>query len=175
MDMTSEPTGQDLVTSARRLATLAHAKEFDKAQTPQPYITHPARVARRLDYPPELVAVAWLHDVIEDCGVTPDDLRMWGFPESVVGGVIAMTKLESDGAEDAIRRACADPITLVVKSADVADNADPQRLSQVPEPKRTELRDKYVGYRTILTEHDAPTMPTTVALTPSDLVQLGLD
>lgn len=39
-----------------------------------------------------LEAVAWLHDVLEDTNVTPEELIAEGIPEHVVEGVIALTK-----------------------------------------------------------------------------------
>jgi (p)ppGpp synthase/HD superfamily hydrolase len=37
------------------------------------------------------VAAAWLHDVIEDCGVTADDLLEAGFPSASVQLVVELT------------------------------------------------------------------------------------
>lgn len=71
---------------AIRYAEEKHRGQFRKFQSSQvPYITHPLRVAERvLQY----FAVEWcdcecsaavLHDVIEDCGVTAEDLKKEGF------------------------------------------------------------------------------------------------
>lgn len=157
-------SGSDLVDAARRLATTSHEGQVDKAG--KPYITHPARVARRVEasYGPEVQAVAWLHDVIEDCDVTADDLAAQGFAPDVVAGVVAMTKVEGDGRDDAVLRACADPIALVVKAADVADNTDPARLEQVDAATRTRLVVKYARYRQLLDGNAAPCFPESVDL-----------
>jgi (p)ppGpp synthase/HD superfamily hydrolase len=68
----------DTVTRAILLATDAHRAQFRKDGV-TPYITHPAAVASMvalhvqqaplgLGYGPyEIVAAAWLHDVVEDC------------------------------------------------------------------------------------------------------------
>ena len=55
----------DLVERAKDLAHRAHAGQVDKAG--RPYIEHVARVAARVADDPEAEAVAWLHDVLEDC------------------------------------------------------------------------------------------------------------
>ena len=55
------------VEAAKALATRAHSGQTDKAGLP--YITHPERVAGRLDTPEEQV-VGWLHDTVEDTEVT---------------------------------------------------------------------------------------------------------
>lgn len=80
----------NLTTEAEALARAAHEGQVDKAG--QPYATHPERVAARVAGDDELVAIAWLHDVVEDTGITLDELRGKGFPESVVTAVDALTK-----------------------------------------------------------------------------------
>jgi (p)ppGpp synthase/HD superfamily hydrolase len=62
--------------AAVAIAAAAHAGQWDKGR-PLPYVTHPARVMGRFD-DPELQAVAVLHDVVEDTGLTLDDLRARG-------------------------------------------------------------------------------------------------
>ncbi len=62
----------DLVQRAAQFATNAHQGQTRKGNG-KPYITHPARVANcaeRMGFPEEAIAAAWLHDVIEDCGVS---------------------------------------------------------------------------------------------------------
>jgi (p)ppGpp synthase/HD superfamily hydrolase len=62
-------------------------------ELPVPYIAHPERVAKRAwleKLCEDAVAAAWLHDVIEDCGVTADDLRQV-FDEPVVALVVELT------------------------------------------------------------------------------------
>lgn len=69
---------------ARQIATTAHAGQTDKAG--RPYIDHPRRVASRLVDLQEQAA-AWLHDVIEDTGVTAVDLLKAGIDDAVVQAV----------------------------------------------------------------------------------------
>lgn len=56
---------RDVVERAKELAHRAHAGQVDKAG--RPYIEHVARVAAAVADDPLAEAVAWLHDVLEDC------------------------------------------------------------------------------------------------------------
>jgi hypothetical protein len=86
------------------------------------------------------VAVAWLHDVIEDApefaGCVHD------FPVPVWGAVIDLTR---DGKPSAFyyQRIRRNRLALRVKLADIADNTDERRLAKLdPEPAER-LRQKY--------------------------------
>ena len=150
--MTHEPTpatmgGPRLVALAEQIATDAHAGQTDKAGNP--YITHPARVAAKCEQAygdPKTVMVAWLHDVVEDTPVTLDDLLEAGFPEDVVQAVAVITHRLNEprlAYYDRVRR---NPLALLVKLADIADNADPERLALIDdETTRERLRVKYVN------------------------------
>ena len=72
------------------LAARAHEGQTDKAGAP--YILHPLRVLLAQTTDPARM-VAALHDVVEDCGITLDDLRAEGSAEEVVQGVAAVTRL----------------------------------------------------------------------------------
>ena len=137
-----------LVARAEAFAFAAHAGQLDKAGAD--YIDHPRRVAERVikeGYGAEFVAAAWLHDVVEDHRprIDFDLLRRAGFPPSVVEAVDALSKRvgpvagEKEDHAVAVERACQNPIALVVKAADVADNSDPGRLAKLAElPRKLE-------------------------------------
>ncbi|OIH96241.1 HD domain-containing protein [Curtobacterium sp. MCBA15_001] len=118
----------DMVTTARGVATEAHAGQVDKVG--RPYIEHPAAVAARLTTVDEQV-VGWLHDVVEDTDTTLAALRATGFTVEQVMAVDAMTKRPGEPLADSIARVMADPIAPRVKRADVSHNADPARLALV--------------------------------------------
>jgi (p)ppGpp synthase/HD superfamily hydrolase len=84
----------DLILRAARFARDAHRGQRRKFGG-GPYIDHPGRVAAQATLLDELaaedVAAAWLHDVIEDCGVTAEDLRAAGFPDQTVDLVVELT------------------------------------------------------------------------------------
>lgn len=82
-----------LIVKAAQFAAAQHANQFRK-YTNRPYITHPCRVAGRVAVHPlateELVAAAFLHDVVEDCDITP--AHIWEeFGERVENYVTWMT------------------------------------------------------------------------------------
>jgi len=69
----------DMVERARVFATAAHAAVGQvRKYTFEPYIVHPAEVAsivRSVPHTDEMVAAAWLHDTVEDTGVTIEVIR----------------------------------------------------------------------------------------------------
>lgn len=68
-----------IVEKARVFATAAHGAVAQlRKYTNEPYIVHPAEVAsivRSVPHTDEMVAAAWLHDVVEDTGVTNETIR----------------------------------------------------------------------------------------------------
>jgi (p)ppGpp synthase/HD superfamily hydrolase len=141
-----------LVSKARKLAEHAHAGQTDKAG--RPYIEHVQRVAETVEHPssPGLAqAVAWLHDVMEDCGLGELDLMAAGMPREVVAAVEAVTHRPHEPRTDYYARVRADDLARVVKLADVADNSDPARLADLDEPTRARLTAKYAKAREHLT------------------------
>lgn len=69
-----------LIEKARAFATAAHAAVGQlRKYTFEPYIVHPAEVAALVatvpGHTPEMVAAAWLHDTVEDTGVTIELIR----------------------------------------------------------------------------------------------------
>jgi (p)ppGpp synthase/HD superfamily hydrolase len=69
----------DMVERARVFATAAHAAVAQlRKYTNEPYIVHPAEVVsivRGVSHTDEMLASAWLHDVVEDTGVTLETIR----------------------------------------------------------------------------------------------------
>ena len=110
------------------LAATAHAGQTDKAGAP--YILHVLRVMLRCETNEERMA-AVMHDMVEDCGWTLDQLRAEGFPEPVVEAVDAVTRRDGETYEDFVLRAKLHPIGRRVKLADLADNSDLSRLPEV--------------------------------------------
>lgn len=112
------------------LAARAHEGQVDKAG--QPSLLHPLRMMLSLTDPAARI-VAVLHDVVEDCGVTLDDLRAAGFDETVVRAVEAVTARDGESYEQFVERAGRDPIARQVKLADLRDNSDPRRIAEPTE------------------------------------------
>lgn len=155
------------------IAYLAHQGQLDKADLP--YIDHPLRVMGRVvGEPAKMVAV--LHDVMEDTdwrkveGVDVEQegveglseaarilgwidlLDKRGCPDEVVQAVVAMSRGEKEQPEAYYGRVAANSLALVVKYADLADNADPLRLALLPEATQVRLTKKYEKAHRLLEE-----------------------
>ena len=130
----------DIVAQAKELAYRAHAGQVDKAG--RPYIEHVARVASRVADDPEAEAVAWLHDVLEDCAEAFQIELVETMPDNVM---LACMRLDRTGKWDDIYylQLRHNPIALRVKLADIADNADESRLALLDETTAARLRKKY--------------------------------
>lgn len=135
---------RDLTIPARVVATSAHGRQRDKAG--RPYIDHPARVAAsvaaEVGARHAAVAVAWLHDVVEDTDVTLDELRR-AFGEVIADAVDAITRRSGEGAEAYYARVRANELALIVKRFDIADNLDPERVRLLDEVTAERLARKY--------------------------------
>ena len=118
------------------IALAAHDGQVDKAGAP--YIFHPLRMMLSLASLEERM-VAVLHDVVEDSDVTLDRLRAEGFPDAVVAAIDALTKRDGEEYEVFIRRVGPLPLARRVKLADLRDNADLSRISQLTEKDRQRL------------------------------------
>lgn len=139
----------DIVQKAKELAHRAHAGQVDKAGLP--YIEHVARVAAAVSDDPEAEAVAWLHDVLEDCRHTPEWMEAMEFqPRAIAVNALHLSRevIRDDGQYyQNIRR---HPIALRVKLADIADNANEARLALLPPDVADRLRKKYAKARKAL-------------------------
>lgn len=121
------------------IAATAHAGQVDKGGAP--YILHPLKVMLRMSSLEERI-VAVLHDVVEDCGISLEDLRNEGFSEAVLSAIESVTKVPGESYEDFIERAAQNPIGRVVKLADLEENSD---LSRIASPSWEDLEriEKY--------------------------------
>jgi len=121
------------------IAATAHAGQVDKGGAP--YILHPLKVMLRMSTLEERI-VAVLHDVVEDCGISLDDLRKEGFIEEVLSAIESVTKVPGESYEDFVDRAAQNPIGRVVKLADLEENSD---LSRIASPSWEDLEriEKY--------------------------------
>jgi (p)ppGpp synthase/HD superfamily hydrolase len=98
---TMELAGMDIVRKAQVYAMAAHAAVGQRRKyTNEPYIVHPAEVAKIVagvpGSTPDMVAAAWLHDVVEDTGCTFNDIHM-GFGADIaalVGWLTDVSKPE---------------------------------------------------------------------------------
>ncbi|MNL42771.1 Bifunctional (p)ppGpp synthase/hydrolase relA [compost metagenome] len=109
------------------IAANAHQGQVDKGGSP--YILHPLKVMLRVNTLEERI-VAVLHDVVEDCGISLDELRQEGFSEAVLEAIAAVTKVPGESYEAFVERAALNPVGRVVKLADLEENSDLSRIEQ---------------------------------------------
>jgi len=86
---------------------------------------------------------AVLHDVIEDTDVTLDDLAAVGCPANVLEAVAALSRAPGEAQEDYLARVVANPLALVVKRADIADNMSDDRMGRLDRATQERLLAKY--------------------------------
>lgn len=126
----------DNFNQALLLATAAHSGQVDKGG--HPYIFHPVSVAAMLahsEYSEDHVVVALLHDIVEDTDYTLEDLRSYGFGDTVVDAVDAITRRDGETYWDYIWRCGQNEIARAVKLFDLTDNSRTIRMGD----KRAEI------------------------------------
>jgi (p)ppGpp synthase/HD superfamily hydrolase len=84
----------------------------------------------------DLKMVAVLHDTLEDTFITRDYLEDAGYPEHIIAAVEGVTKRpDEDGSDEGytrfVRRAAQNPLSRMVKIADLRDNMDASRLKKI--------------------------------------------
>ena len=167
---TMEQAGMDIVRKAQVYAMAAHAAVGQKRKyTGEPYIVHPAEVAKIVaDVPgstPEMVAAAWLHDVVEDTGCTFTDIHMnFGIDIATLVGWLTDVSKPEDGnravrkAIDREHSAAAPAEAQTVKLADLISNSrsivqhDPAFAKTYLEEKRLMLEVMTKGDPTLMAE-----------------------
>ena len=144
----------DLEVYARNISYLAHLGQTRKNGF-TPYIEHPKGVVAILSTVPctkEMRAAAWLHDVVEDCDISLEDLRYrFLFPEPVVEMVDELTSKEDckrlrtpRKVLEAIRLSTVSKESKTIKLADVIYNM--QDLEGLP----PEFRERFMEEKKML-------------------------
>ena len=132
---TMELGSVDVVHKAQVYAMAAHAAVGQKRKyTGEPYIVHPGEVASIVasvpGSTPDMVAAAWLHDVIEDTGCTFTDVHMaFGIDIATLVGWLTDVSKPTDGnrakrkAIDREHTAQAPAEAQTIKLADLISNS----------------------------------------------------
>lgn len=137
-------TENEQLATAIRIAAQAHENQVDKAGNP--YILHPLQVMNDVrNSGPLVMAIAVLHDVIEDTKVTYLDLENSGFSARVIEGVRAMTKQRGQSYDEYKHQVKQNLDAIIVKMADLRHNSDLRRLIDVTE-KDFERAHKYMKF-----------------------------
>lgn len=132
---------RNLLDVAIKIAVNAHSGQIDKAG--QPYILHPLKVMFTLSNEKDKI-VGVLHDVIEDTDITYEDLIANGFEgeTEILDALKSVTKKDDETYDDFIDRVALNPIGKRVKLADLQDNMDLSRISNLTD-KDFERLKKY--------------------------------
>ncbi|MGW1000566.1 HD domain-containing protein [Streptomyces sp. NPDC002520] len=151
MPQDARPVPVMTLVEVESVARAAHAAQRDKAG--RPYAEHLAAVAEGVRVrggSDELVAAAWLHDALEDGVLSEEWLETAALAQRTKDVVRAVTKRPGEDPRAYARRILATPGARLVKTADLAHNADPYRLAALDEPTAERLRTKYAAMRQYL-------------------------
>jgi (p)ppGpp synthase/HD superfamily hydrolase len=139
------------LTEVEATARAAHHGQTDKAG--RPYADHLRAVAegvRERGGDHHQIAAAWLHDAVEDHALSERWLHEAALSRRTKDIVLAVTKRAGEPPEAYAARILATPGALLVKEADLAHNADPERLAVLDEATRIRLTEKYARMRALL-------------------------
>ena len=123
---------------AMTIAYAAHHGHTDRYGVP--YIFHTARVAEGFTNEAK-ACVAWLQDVAEDGQITIDDIRLAGFGGYICDALALLCRDENVPYPDWLAAIAAHPIARAVKLADLRDEMDISRLSELEEADRQRLAE----------------------------------
>lgn len=109
--------------------------EFHRGQTDLAGVTYTehlktvANNVSRVTDDDATIAVAWLHDILEDTKMTEKDLSNI-FSSEIVEAVKAITKLDNEDYDNYIKRVKTNRIATIVKIEDLKHNSDLSRLGR---------------------------------------------
>jgi (p)ppGpp synthase/HD superfamily hydrolase len=135
-----------ILEKALAMALQAHRGQKDKSGLP--YVFHPIRMMLQLTTLEEQT-VALLHDVLEDSPFTAEDLRKEGFSSVVIEAVKALTREKDEPYLEYIRRVKQNQLARIVKLADIKENLNANRLTNLSE-KDCQRLERYLKAREIL-------------------------
>lgn len=104
----------------------AHEKQKDKSGLP--YVFHPFHLAEQMKDEKTTVA-ALLHDVVEDCDISFEDLAFMGFDTDIIDALRLLTHGDDVEYFEYVERIKQNPIAKAVKVADLQHNSDLSRFS----------------------------------------------
>lgn len=107
-----------------------------------PYIKHPLRVMKKVSGD-RAKMVAVLHDTVEDTDLTLQDLKDAGFDDDVVDAVDRITKRKGESYTSYISRVKGNPLSRIVKLADISDNLDRPGIPGEDPEKSKRREEKY--------------------------------
>ncbi|MDR0778128.1 MAG: hypothetical protein LBE48_01625 [Methanomassiliicoccaceae archaeon] len=122
----------------------AEAHEGQKDWFGGAYILHPLEVSAYCRTERGSIA-ALLHDVVEDSGITVDDLRSKGIDECVVAAVDLLTKRKGEELDDYYKRVASNDISAEVKFADMRHNSSRNHDKFPTNEEAEKIHERYLG------------------------------
>lgn len=121
---------QSILETATEFARAKHNGQF-RFDGRTPYFWHVEDVIKRCKTVDQKI-VAALHDTMEDCGVTREDLEQIGIPEDCIQAVILLTKKEGILYDWYLSELKRNPLARKVKIADMISNlSDKPTINQI--------------------------------------------
>jgi (p)ppGpp synthase/HD superfamily hydrolase len=144
-----------MATLERAVRIAAEAHEGQKDKSGAPYLLHPLRMMLRMQSDVARMA-AILHDVVEDSDWTLDGLRAEGFSAEVVEAVDCLTHREDESYEAFVKRVKGNALARQVKLADLEDNMNLKRLSEVTSKDLARLEKYHRAWLALTGEMEDP-------------------
>ncbi|MSP27516.1 MAG: GTP pyrophosphokinase [Methylococcales bacterium] len=135
-----------LIEKSLTIALRAYTGKTDKAG--RDYLHHPLRLMAKMTTDTEM-AVALLHDVIEDSDITATDLLAEGIPSEVVEAVLCLTKQAGENYPAFILRAKQNTLARKVKLADIEDNINVLRLLTLSDTDLARIAKYHAAWRVL--------------------------
>lgn len=130
-----------MLATAIAYASEKHLGQYDKGG--MPYILHPLKVMHYLKTDDlELMCIAVLHDIVEDCNVTYKQLQLHGMSDRVIAGVASLTKIPGEDPDEYLIKVKANSDSIKVKLCDLRHNMDARRLKGISDKDQARM-DKY--------------------------------
>ena len=121
-----------LLAKAIALASEKHMGQFDRGG--MPYILHPLKVMYYLKTDDmELMAIAMMHDIVEDCNVSFKELEEMGYTKRIIETLRLLTKMPGQTEAEYLAGIKSSPDAILVKMADLRHNSDIRRLKGISE------------------------------------------
>lgn len=127
---------------ALQIALDAHKGQIDKGG--HPYILHPLRLMNNVNSIEEKV-VAILHDVVEDSNITFEDLERSGISSNCIDALKLLTHKKEVSYMDYIANISSNKIATKVKIADLRDNCDTSRLSEITQKDKDRIKKYHIA------------------------------
>lgn len=136
---------------AEKILNYSFEGKTDKAG--RPYTEHCYRVAESVaktqPHDEQLVCIALLHDLLEDCPEWSAHALRCLFPDRVVDGILALTLKRNQAYNVYIEDVSRNEDARIVKLCDLKDNLDVTRLQSLTEKDLNRVRKYHAAHVTL--------------------------